>query len=447
MAEEEKTEDLSTDAFFNSLFEEAVRENASDIHIEPLANKLRIRYRIDGKLQEKATRSFYDLESIVNKIKVLSDLDLTAKPVPQDGHFELVQVKDIKKEVSKTGSPELETQTSSKLSEKLSSLFAKKTVPDRESAVKAQPATDESKTAPKSRLIIDVRVSIFPTTHGEAVVLRLLNREEMLMKIEEFEMIDTAKDKMRKLIAKNYGMLLVTGPAGSGKTSMLYSILRELKTIEKNIITLEDPVEYDLEEIRQSPIRPDKGLTFAVGMKSILRQDPDIMMIGEIRDPETAEHAIRAALLGRAVFSTVHSNSSVGIIARLIDMGIERSMVAYALNGSVAKRLVRRVCPLCKVEYIPEQIYLDHFGLKKEEHKFVKGKGCKECKDTGFKGRLGLFEVMEIDDNMRALIVEKAPMNKLQEYSISSGTQTLKEDAIKKVLAGDTTIEEIMGVI
>lgn len=450
---EGKIENVNIEDFFNKLFDDAVKEDASDIHIEPLANSLRIRFRIDGKLQERYTRPIFDLEPIINKIKVLADLELISKPIPQDGHFELVQVKNVLPE--KKEKPDMvSADARPSISEKLSGLFSKNagitTAESKsgEGVVHPQPAAPVTEVmVPPNKLVIDVRVSIFPTINGEAMVLRLLNRAEMLMRIDDFEMFADARVKLRKLIARNYGMLLVTGPAGSGKTSMLYSILSELKTVEKNIITLEDPVEYGLDEIRQSPIRPEKGLTFATGMKSILRQDPDIIMIGEIRDPETAEHGIRAALMGRAVFSTVHSNSSVGIIARFIDMGIERSLVAYSLNGSVAKRLVRKICPSCKIEYTPDDMYLDNFGLKKGEYKFTKGAGCEKCKGTGFKGRLGIFEVMEIDDNMRALIMEKAPMNLLQDAAIKAGMQTLKEDAIQKVLAGQTTIEEVMAVV
>ncbi len=393
--------------FLNDLFGRAVSEGASDIHIEPLSDRVRIRFRTDGKLQEKEERPLDELEHLINRIKVLADLEIAGRPVPQDGHFELIESK-------------------------------------------AQAVDGNTELRPFDPLsrnrVVNVRVSVFPTIFGEAIVLRLLNRAEMLISLKNFEMDDTTRALVKKLISKNQGMLLVTGPSGSGKTSMLYSIIEELKTKEKNIITLEDPVEYQLPEIRQCQVRPDQGLTFAVGMKSILRQDPDIIMIGEIRDPETAEYAMRASLMGRSVFSTVHSNSTVGIIARLIDMNIEHGLIAYALNGSISKRLVRRTCPRCKTPYTPGQHYLDYFQVPKNNQQFVKGAGCFECNNTGYKGRVGLFEVMEIDDNMRSLIVEKAPMRDLQDY-VEKHMKTLRQDALDKITAGDTTFEEAISAV
>ncbi|MBP7006736.1 MAG: type II/IV secretion system protein [Candidatus Pacebacteria bacterium] len=395
---------LSIEEFFDKLLNDAANEGVSDIHIEPIFGSARIRFRIDGKLQEVVKLQLQDFETIVNKIKVLANLDLTARPMPQDGQFELVQFVPNKSE-----------------------------------------GEDASKS--KTKRNVDVRVSVFPTSHGDAVVMRLLNSQNMLMHINDFEMSELARTKLKNLIGRNYGMLLVTGPAGSGKTSMIYSILQELKSDEKNIITLEDPVEYVFDSIRQASMRPEQGLTFAVGMKSILRQDPDVIMIGEIRDGETAEHAIRAALLGRLVLSSVHSNSSVGIIARFIDMGIDRSLIAYSINGSVAKRLIRKNCTACKTEYTPEDSYLEFFGLKGGNYTFYKGAGCSECHGTGFKGRIGVFEVMELDEKFRTLIIERAPMTLLQEHFNSNGTETLKQDAVSKAIAGLTTLEEVMSVI
>jgi len=429
MAKDEK--EMNPEVFFNAIFERAASEGASDIHIEPLSNHLRIRFRIDGKLQEKWERPIEEHERIINKIKVLSNLEIAGKPLPQDGHFELIEAK---------------TQITEAVEEKksaLSLLFSKKefTPTAKKSVSEPSPFNPQNQTH-----IINVRASIFPTIYGEAAVLRLLNRSEMFISLKNFEMDDQTRSLVKKLISKNYGILLVTGPSGSGKTSMLYSIIEELKTKEKNIITLEDPVEYELNEIRQCQIKPDQGLTFAMGMKSILRQDPDIIMIGEIRDPETAEYAMRASLMGRSVFSTLHSNSSVGIIARLIDMNIERGLIAYALNGSISKRLVRKLCPYCKTAYTPAPQYLEYFKLAKNDHQFFKGTGCKKCNNTGYKGRIGLFEVMEIDDNMRSMIVEKSPMAALQEYT-EKNMKTLKQDSFEKIMAGETTFEEVMGAV
>lgn len=397
---------LSVEEFFNKLIYDATIEGASDIHIEPIFGSTHIRFRIDGKLQERFKIQPKDFETILNKVKVLSNLDLSLKHMPQDGQFEFALFPENK------GSHH-----------------------------------DQKPNTAETRRAIDIRVSLFPTSHGESIVMRILNSQNMLFSIEDFEMSKSARVKLKNLMNKNYGMLLITGPAGSGKTSMIYSILQELKSIEKNIITLEDPVEYVFDSFRQSSIKPERGLTFVVGMKSILRQDPDIIMIGEIRDAETAEHAIRAALLGRLVLSSVHSNSSVGIIARFIDMGIDRSLVAYAINGSVAKRLIRRNCSHCKTTYTPDNSYLEFFNLQGGNYQFYKGVGCDQCHGTGFKGRIGIFEVMEIDEKFRTLIIDQASMSVLQEYFKKSGTQTLQEDAVEKVLAGLTTLEEAMSVV
>ncbi len=397
--EEIKIEEIkmSEEEFLNSIFQDAINEDASDIHIESLKDKMRIRFRVDGKLRDVTERPFSEIEHTINKIKVAADLDLANKFVPQDGHFEVIRAK-------------------------------------------LRDDKDEKKK------VIDVRVSVFPTIHGEAVVLRILNQSGILMSLEDFEMDPNTLQKVKNLISKNYGMVLVTGPSGSGKTSMLYAILRELRSKEKNIVTLEDPVEHNFEDMRQVQIRPEQNLTFAVGMKSILRQDPDVIMIGEIRDPETAEHAMRAALVSRIVFSTVHSNSSIGIIARLIDMGVDRSLIAYTLHGALSKRLVRRICSDCKISYTPDNRYLEYFGLSKKDH-FIKGNGCEKCRGSGYKGRIGLFEVLEIDNDLRFMILEKAPMNALQEYVDKTKMRTLKQDATEKVLAGETTLEEVLGAL
>jgi type II secretory ATPase GspE/PulE/Tfp pilus assembly ATPase PilB-like protein len=393
-----KKDEISEEWVLNSILQDAISEDASDVHIEPLRDRMRIRFRIDGRLQERIERPLSEIEHIINKIKVAADLDLTNKFTPQDGHFEFLQ----------------------------------------ETKIPRSDTTDKK--------IIDMRVSVFPTVHGEAAVLRILNRFGTIMSLEDFEMDDDMRQKVRNLISKNYGMILITGPSGSGKTSMLYAVLKELRSKEKNIVTLEDPVEHVFEDIRQVQIKPEKNLTFAVGIKFILRQDPDAIMLGEIRDQETAEHAMRAALVSRIVFSTVHSNSSVGIIARLIDMGIDRSLIAYTLHGALSKRLVRKICSSCKTVYKPDRRYLEYFGLSGKET-FMKGEGCGECRGTGYKGRIGLFEILEIDNNLRFMILEKAPMNALQEYVDKSGMKMLKQDALEKVLAGETTLEEVLGAL
>jgi type II secretory ATPase GspE/PulE/Tfp pilus assembly ATPase PilB-like protein len=438
---------LTIEELVNAIFEEAVADHASDIHLEPLTDRMRVRFRIDGTLYEKGTRDLYELEPVLTSIKVLASLDITTRPVPQDGHFELWVEQHARTEEEKPREKKQEDKLfRSRLSDKLTSLIAPEEDENEEeketkSASKSRSATSSGKRP------IDVRVSIFPTVNGESAVMRLLNREEMLLSIDALGMDPKTLKKVKQLVVRSYGMVLVTGPAGSGKTTLLYSILRELTSIAKNIVTLEDPVEFNFGDIRQIQMRPEQGFTFAIGMRSILRQDPDVVMIGEIRDPDTAEHAVRAALTGRIVFSTVHSNTTVGTIARLIDMNVERSLIAYAINGVMSKRLVKTTCHSCRTAYKPEPEYLKTFGLDGSQHQFTKGKGCDACGGTGYQGRTGIFEVLEFDNTLRSMIIDKAPMNILQEYAEKAGMKTLKQDAIEKVLEGQTTLEEVARTV
>jgi len=295
---------------------------------------------------------------------------------------------------------------------------------------------------------LSLRVSLFPTLDGEAIVLRLLNQENMLLPINALGMDDATLARFKKLIAKDYGMVLITGPAGAGKTTTLYSLLQTLRAKEKNIVTLEDPVEVRLDDIRQSQIFSDHGLTFASGMRSILRQDPDVIMVGEIRDPDTAENAVRASLTGRVVLSTIHANTTLGTIPRLLDMNIERSLIAYALNGVVAQRLVRKVCPDCHITYTPHPEFLSYFNIADpSQYTFIKGAGCDNCRHTGFKGRTGLFEVLNFDDALQTLIIEKVSLKALEEHIAQSAMKTLKQDGLEKALAGITTLEEVGKVV
>lgn len=430
---------LTIEEFLDKLLAQAVKERASDIHIEPLAENIRVRFRIDGILQEKLILPLTDLEYILNRLKVVANLDTISHAIPQEGHIEIEIDLPGKEEKKKKGE-----ETRSHLADKLSSvLFAGGQ--DKDVSGKTDPASE--KTADTGRYVVYARLSLFPTSNGETAVLRMLNRRDMLLPLDELGMDENTLKMVRKMITKSFGMTLVTGPAGSGKTTNLYSILREIKSAEKNVITLEDPIEFRLEDIRQSQISPERGFTFAVGMRSILRQDPDAIMIGEIRDPETAEQAVRAALVGRAVYSTVHASTTIGTIARLVDMNIERSLVAYAINGVIAKRLVRKICPDCRIPHSPDKEQLKYLGLEKTENQYSKGKGCDTCDETGYYGRTGLFEVLEFDDKLRALIVEKAPMDALQNYVESTGLKTLKRDGAEKILAGITTVEEVVKVV
>lgn len=392
------------------IFERAAKARASDVHIEPTEEALRIRFRVDGVLVDQGTVSLSDHDQIMTRIKVLSALDITARPTPQDGHFEL----------------DLSTYTVAQA--------------EKDAASENRHPETELGMMRREKRIIDIRVSIFPTVNGEAAVCRLLNRSETLFSLDDLGFDTETLKKVRALITRSYGMVLITGPTGAGKTTALYSILQEVMGKEKSVVTLEDPVEFRFAGVRQTQIQPERGLTFAVGMKSILRQDPDIIMIGEIRDQETAEHAVRASLVGRIIFSTIHSNTTVGTIARLLDMNIERSMIAYALSGVISTRLVRKNCQKCLTEYVPDEQYLSFFGVTPGTV-FRRGAGCDACKGIGLAGRIGVFEVLTFDNPLRALIIDKAPMAALEAYALESGMKTLKQDSLEKARAGLVTLE------
>ena len=435
-------ESAQTEDFMNTMLAQAITDQASDIHIEPLSQEMRIRFRIDGIMVEKWHQPLFEFEPLVNRIKVLANFDISARNVPQDGQF-LITVY-LSQPISAMATNAVPPPAPPSASEKknLSDTVSHLLFDDKKGEVK------EAAAAPiHIPHQLSLRVSLFPTLDGDAVVLRLLNRENMLLPINNLGMDEGTLSRFSKLIAKDYGMVLITGPAGSGKTTTLYSLLQTLRTKEKNIVTLEDPVELRLEDIRQSQVYAEHGLTFASGMRSILRQDPDVIMVGEIRDPETAENAVRASLIGRVVLSTIHANTTLGTIPRLIDMNVDRSLIAYALNGIVAQRLVRKICPDCHVNYTPHPEFLAYFKLDPSQHTFIKGSGCDNCRHTGYKGRTGLFEVLYFDDTVQTLIIERQPMKALEEYVATSGMKTLKQDAIDKVLAGITTLEEAGKVV
>ncbi|MBC7331917.1 MAG: type II/IV secretion system protein, partial [Synergistetes bacterium] len=286
-----------------------------------------------------------------------------------------------------------------------------------------------------------------PTIFGEKIVMRILNREDILIGLDKLGLWDDMLDEIRRLISKPYGMILVTGPTGSGKTTTLYSILKELNTVEKNIVTIEDPVEYQLEGVNQVQVNERIGLTFSNVLRNILRQDPDIIMVGEIRDVETAEIAVRSALTGHLVLSTLHTNDAPSAITRLIDMGVEPYLVASSLIGVIAQRLVRRICPHCKESRTVENgdIWVAE-GLPPGSVYYV-GKGCEECGDTGYMGRTGVFELMLISEEIQRLTVERASASKIREQAIREGMVTLKDDGVRKIRAGVTTPSEVMRVV
>jgi len=375
----------------NSIFAQAVREGASDVHVSPQKNSIQVRFRIDGKLHEVPSPPKTLFWPIVARIKILANMDITVTRVPQDGRFTLKM---------------------------------------------------ENKE-------INVRVSSIPTIHGENIVLRLLDTSSGIYALDLLGMVNSDIERVRSIIQKPYGMILATGPTGCGKSTSLYSILNELNKPDSNIMTLEDPVEYRIENIRQIQLNRKAGMTFAGGLRSILRQDPDIIMVGEIRDAETAAIAVQAAQTGHRVLSTVHTNDAVGAITRFIDMGIEPFLLSSTLLVSIAQRLVRTVCPYCRESYNPPDKILASWGLENwESANFQRGRGCSQCFNTGYKGRTGLYEVLVIDEMIQDLIIKKKSAQDIIRKAIDAGNlNTLKYDAGNKVLRGITTLEEASSAI
>ncbi|RMF94216.1 MAG: type II secretion system protein GspE [Candidatus Schekmanbacteria bacterium] len=377
--------------FVNTILFQAVKERASDIHIEPFDKELRVRYRIDGILYNTLSLPRKYHAAVISRIKIMADLDIAEKRLPQDGRIKI----------------------------KIAEHF------------------------------IDLRVSVIPTSFGERVVMRLLDRTSVLIDMDDLGLDAENYQILNDFINRPNGIILVTGPTGSGKTTTLYSALTRVNTPEKNIITIEDPVEYQLFGIGQIQVNPKIDLTFASGLRSILRQDPDIVMVGEIRDVETAEISIHASLTGHLVLSTLHTNDSAGAVTRLLDMGIEPFLIASSLCGVIAQRLVRVLCPDCKEEYEPDDDELNNIGLSRsmlKNGKIYRGKGCPSCLNMGYKGRIGIFEIMKIDDSIKKLILERADSTTIRNEAIRKGMKLLKDDGIKKVIDGITTIEEVLRV-
>ncbi len=370
----------------NLIIENAVRDRASDIHVEPGEFSVRVRYRIDGVLYEKETLPGSMYSAVSSRIKLLSQMNIAERRLPQDGRIKVAS-------------------------------------------------------AGRS---IDIRVSTIPTVYGESVVMRLLDKSSSIITLEDIGFDITIRDIYEEVIKKPYGMILITGPTGSGKSTTLYASLAEINSSEKKIITVEEPVEYLMPGINQIQVRPKIGLTFAAGLRHIVRQDPDIIMVGEIRDMETASIAIHAALTGHLLFSTLHTNDAPGAITRLMDMGIENYLVASTLVCVMAQRLVRKICPSCKVkDEVPQEV-LDR--ISKDIREVWIGKGCEECSGTGYKGRIGIFEVLPIDGPIRELIMKRATIKEMKDLAISLGMRTLREDGIEKVIKGITTLDEVLRV-
>lgn len=370
----------------NMIIQEAIKMRASDIHIEPYEKSLRLRYRVDGVLQEGKNPPKKFQNAIISRIKIMSELDIAERRLPQDGRFKVT-------------------------------------------------ASGKS---------IDFRVSSCPVAHGEKVVIRLLDSSNLMLNLTDLGMSRESLEKFEEQIRMPWGMCLVTGPTGSGKSTTLYSALSTINDNRKNINTIEDPVEYQLKGINQVQARPDIGLTFADGLKAFLRQDPDIIMVGEVRDLETAEIAIKAALTGHLVLSTLHTNDAPSSVNRLTNMGVEPFMVTAALNMCVAQRLVRRICDHCKQSYHPSPDTLQLLGA--EEGMLVyHGEGCERCGGRQFKGRIALYEIMVLTDNMRDKIVEGMPSTALKKLAIEEGMESLRMAGITKVREGVTTIDEVLG--
>ncbi len=367
---------------------QAIRDNASDVHFEPFEDNYKIRYRVDGTLYELVPPPKHLAPAIASRIKVMAGLKIAEKRLPQDGRI-------------------------------------------------------TSRIAGKQ---IDLRVSTLPTMFGESVVVRILDRESVKLDIYSLGFEQNIADKLKEIIFRPNGIVLVTGPTGCGKTTTLYGCLAELNTIDSKCITTEDPVEFDVEGIVQVPINPNVGLTYAKSLRSILRQDPDRIMVGEIRDLETTQIAIQASLTGHLVLSTLHTNDAATTITRLIDMGTEPFLLSSTIQCVVAQRLVRKVCENCREEYTPEKEEIERIGSEKDFKgvKFFRGKGCPHCHNSGYSGRTGIFEMLVLNEEIRNLINDRAPAVALKEKAIESGMVTLREDGILKISRGLTTIEEII---
>lgn len=375
--------------FVNVILQQAIKDKASDIHFEPFSDEFRIRYRIDGALYEMAPPPKHLAVPIISRIKVMSNLNIAERRLPQDGRIEL--------------------------------------------RINRRP--------------VDLRVSSLPTRYGESVVLRILDRSVVNLSFDNLGMTPPMIADIRRMITMPNGIFLVTGPTGSGKTTTLYSGLKEINTIEDKLLTAEDPVEYDIDGIMQVPVREQIGMTFARALRSFLRQDPDRIMVGEIRDIETASIAIQASLTGHLVLSTLHTNDSAGAVTRLIDMGVEPFLISSTLLGALAQRLVRRCCYNCKRPYDPDEAELSRLGLTHDDlagRQFYRGSGCEVCNGSGYKGRVGIFELLKITQDVQVLINNRNPTQDIKELAQRQGMISLRQDGINQVLMGVTTSAEIL---
>jgi len=387
----DNTSDAPIIKLVNLMLSQAVKAKASDIHIEPYQKKLKIRHRVDGVLYDMISPPKHIQATLVSRVKIMARLNIAEKRLPQDGRIE-IRIGDKN---------------------------------------------------------IDIRVSTIPTAFGERIVLRLLDKTNVLLRLTDLGMPEEKLYTFDKLIRSAHGIILVTGPTGSGKTTTLYAALNTINNPDINIITIEDPVEYQMEGIGQIQVNPKINLTFANGLRSIVRQDPDVILVGEIRDRETAEIAIQAALTGHLVFSTLHTNDSASAITRLIDMGIEPFLISSSVIAILAQRLVRTVCIDCREAYVPDEEILNNIGLSPQMVKgeeIYRAKGCQNCLNTGYKGRSGIFEFMILDDFMSDLILKNSDSNSIEHMAVQRGMTTLRQDGAMKALKGLTTVEEVLRV-
>lgn len=374
----------------NHILSQAVHYKASDIHIEPYQQELKIRFRMDGVLYDILSMPKKLHAAVSSRVKILANLNIAEKRIPQDGRINI-------------------------------------RIGERE---------------------VDLRVSSLPTAFGERLVLRILEKDVRVLNLREVGLSPENLQLLKRLIRISHGIILVTGPTGSGKTTTLYSALSEINTPDKNILTIEDPIEYQLDGIGQMQVNSKIGLSFANGLRSMVRQDPDVILVGEIRDLETAEIAIQAALTGHLVFSTLHTNDAAGAITRLIDMGIEPFLVSSSVQAILAQRLVRTLCPKCRQSYIPSQLDINDLFAASHltDGDFFKAVGCENCLQTGYKGRSGIFEFLKVTENIQNLILQTSESNQIRQAAIKEGMLTLRQDGVRKILSGETTIDEVLRV-
>jgi general secretion pathway protein E len=387
----DETSDAPIIKLVNLIVAGAIKDRASDIHVEPYSGNLKIRYRIDGILYDTLSLPRRIQSPLISRIKIMAKLNIAEKRLPQDGRIEI------------------------KIADRL----------------------------------VDIRVSVIPTAFGERVVLRLLDKSANILMLSDLGMHDDRITLLDRLIKSPYGIILVTGPTGSGKTTTLYAALSTINRAEINIITIEDPIEYQMDGVGQIQVNPKIDLTFAAGLRSIVRQDPDVILIGEIRDRETAEIAIQSSLTGHLVFSTLHTNDAASAVTRLIDMGIEPFLITSSVIAIIAQRLVRVLCPHCKETYNPDKETLTNLGLELsvlKKNSFYRKKGCNLCMHTGYRGRTAIFEIMIVDDEIKRLVLKTSDANQINELALKRGMITLQKDGIDKVLNGITTTEEVLRV-